>query len=104
MKKEIENQSEEIRTDLKHDNMEFSAPTEGDDKLDIDSADFEEEEISAEELEELADDEADEAAAYASVENDILVDAEILPEEDWTDDLPDDVASLDEADDEEDDI
>ena len=100
MKKENHDQPEEIKTDLKHDSMEFSASTEGDDILDIDDDSFDENEISAEELEALDDDDAVEAAAYVSVENELAVDDDVLPEEDWTDDLPDDISGLD-ADEEE---
>lgn len=95
------NQNEEIKTDLKHDSMEFATPIEGEEALDIDDVDFEDDEISAEELDALEDDDADEAAAFASVEEELLTDDEALPDEDWTDDLPDDITSLDEADAEE---
>ena len=81
-----ENQ-EDIKADLKHDSMRFSAATDGEDKLDRDDAGYEEEDISAEELELLADD---------PVETDSLVDETIMPEEDWTDDLPDNEEEKDE--------
>jgi hypothetical protein len=80
---------EEVKTDLKHDNMEFAAPTDGDDVLDTDDAGYEEEEIDAEELDALEDDADNEAAALNATETDLQADNDILPEEDWTDDLPD---------------
>jgi len=80
---------EDIKPDLKHDNMDFSASTEGDDKLDTDDDTYEEEDISAEELEMLSDNPENEAAALTAVETDRLTDDSILPEEDWTEDLPD---------------
>lgn len=80
---------DEVKTDLKHDTMEFAAPTDGDDVLDKDDMLFEEEEIDAKELEALDDDPDKEAAALAATEADLQGDADILPEEDWTDDLPD---------------
>ncbi len=79
----------DIKPDLKHDTMDFSASTEGDDKLDTDDATYEEEDISAEELEMLGDDPDNEAAALNAVEADRLADDSNLPEEDWTEDLPD---------------
>jgi hypothetical protein len=88
MKKE--NEQKEIKTDLKHDTMEFSASTDGEDRLDIDDASYEEEEISPEELELLDDADENEAAALINVENELTVDEDFLPEEDWTDDLPGD--------------
>lgn len=90
MKKENKNESKDIKTDLKHDTMEFSAATDGEDKLDIDDEDYEEEEISPEELEILDDSDENEAAALVNVENELTVDEDHLPEEDWTNDLPDD--------------
>ncbi len=90
-----ENQ-EDIKADLKHDSMRFSAATDGEDKLDRDDAGYEEEDISAEELELLADDPENEAAALNAVETDSLVDETIMPEEDWTDDLPDNEEEKDE--------
>ncbi len=57
---------EQVKPDLKHDSMEFSAATEGDDILDSDNEsglDLEEESISAEELEYLEEGDEDEKAA-----------------------------------------
>jgi len=89
MKKQNNDTEKDIKTDLKHDTMEFSATTDGDDKLDIDDDTYEEEGISADELDNLEDDDFDEqAAALDSVETDRLQDDDNLPEEDWTDDLP----------------
>lgn len=98
MKRENNKESKDIKTDLKHDTMEFSASTDGEDKLDIDDASYEEEEISPEELAILEDDDEDEAAALVDVENELSVDEDILPEEDWTDDLPGDITDEDDDD------
>lgn len=87
MKKE--NQSEDIKADLKHDTMEFSAATDGEDRLDTDDETYEEEDITAEELDAIKDENDNEAAALNAEETDRLADADNLPEEDWTDDLPD---------------
>jgi len=81
---------EDVKTDLKHDTMEFSAATDGDDKLDTDDASFEDDEISIDELDALEDDDTgDQAYALDSVETDAKTDDDIMPEEDWTNDLPD---------------
>ena len=45
--KKTNDEEQEIRTDIKHDTMEFSAATDGDDKLDLDDATYEEEDITA---------------------------------------------------------
>ncbi len=76
------------KSDLKHDTMEFSASTDGDDVLDTDRMTVDEDTISSEELEYLGDDPDAEAAALNAVETDLGADDDILPEEDWTDDLP----------------
>lgn len=82
------------RTDLKHDTMEFSATTDGDDIMDTDDASYEEEGISADELEALKEeDSASEAAALHAETADFAIDEDNLPEEDWTDDLADEGAS-----------
>ena len=99
MKKEEQQPNDDIKTDLKHDTMEFSAATDGDDKLDTDDDTYEEEGISADELDLLEDAPFDEeAAALNSAETDRLIDEDNLPEEQWTDDLPDneDAAPTDE--------
>lgn len=88
MKKE--KNSEDVKADLKHDNMEFSAATDGDDILDTDDASYEEEGITEDELDAIDDDDASEAAALIATENDFEADESNLPDEDWTDDLPDD--------------
>ena len=75
--------------DLKHDTMEYAAPAEGEDRLDTDDEQYEEEGISAEELEAINDTDDNEAAALVAEENDFLSDDSNLPDEDWTDDLPD---------------
>lgn len=87
MKKNIP--QDEIKTDLKHDSMEFAASTDGDDIMDTDAPAYEEEEIAADELEALYDSDDNEAAALNATETDLQADEDILPEEDWTDDLPD---------------
>ena len=88
MKKQ-EHTEADIKPDLKHDTMEFSAATDGDDKLDIDDATYEEEGINAEELDALEDDPLTEAIALNEVETDSQADPDKMPEEDWTDDLED---------------
>ena len=93
MKKE--QNPEDIKPDLKHDTMEFSAATDGDDILDTDDERYEEEGITEEELDAIDDDDANEAAALIATENDFSVDDDNLPEEDWTDDLPDEAADED---------
>ncbi len=94
MKKENEKYPE-VKPDLKHDTMEFAAPAEGEDPMDIDDESYEEEEISAEELELIEGDDEDEAAAYVAAEDELAADENNLPEEDWTDDLPDQDAGED---------
>ncbi len=87
MKLEESAQPEEEKIDLKHDTMEFSASTDGDDQIE-DSLDFEEDEITAEELDAIEDaPEDEEAAALNQMETERMVDVDNLPEEDWTDDL-----------------
>lgn len=87
MKKE--KPTNDIKPDLKHDTMEFSAATEGEDKLDTDDAGYEEEGITEEELDAMDDADENEAAALIAEENDFAIDETNLPDEDWTDDLPD---------------
>ena len=84
------NETEDLKTDLKHDTMEFSAASDGDDKLDIDDETYEEDGISAEELDAMDADDDSEAAALNAEEMDHEQDEETLPEEDWTDDIDDD--------------
>ena len=60
MEKKMENISEQILPDLKHDNMEFVEPVNGEDTLD---AVDEEAEITSEELDALYEDDVDEEAA-----------------------------------------
>ena len=90
MKKE--QNAEDVKPDLKHDTMEFSAASDGDDKLDTDDATYEEEGITEDELDAIVDDDANEAAALIAEENDFAADDTNLPDEDWTDDLPDNEA------------
>lgn len=78
MKKRENSNSEQIRPDLKHDTMEYSAATDGDDKLDPDQLDdLVTDDITAEELSLLeADSEDEEAAALSSVEADSASDTD----------------------------
>lgn len=89
MKKENKHPDEEenIKTNLKHDNMEYSAATDGDDIVD---EDFEEDEISEAELDQIETSPEDEAYALDSVESDLQIDEDIITEEDWTDDIEED--------------
>jgi uncharacterized protein YabE (DUF348 family) len=87
MKKE--ESTNDKKPDLKHDTMEFSAATDGDDKMDTDDATYEEEGITGEELDAIDDEDDNEAAALIAEENDFEADDTNLPDEDWTDDLPD---------------
>lgn len=94
---------EEVKTDLKHDTMEFAAATEGDDKLDADDEHYEEDAISADELDFLEDDAIDnQAEALIAAETDREADEDNLPEEDWLKDIPDvnpdDVPTIEEVD------
>lgn len=84
IKKDME--AEDIKPDLKHDTMEFSAATDGDDALDTDDASYEEEGITSEELDALNDSDDNEAAALNAEETDSLTDEDNLPEEDWVED------------------
>lgn len=78
------------KLDLRHDTMEFSASTDGDDVLDSDIKNIDDDDISAEELNFFEEDSGDLQAALNAVEKDRLNDADFLEkEEDWTDDLPD---------------
>jgi len=83
------NQTDDLKTDLKHDTMEFSAATDGDDQLDTDDITYEEEGITEEELNLLEDEPMNEAAALNAAETDREIDENNLPEEDWTQDLSD---------------
>ena len=92
MKKQ-EDQPEDVKTDLKHDTMEFSAATDGDDKLDLDDTTRDDDSISGEELDALGEDgEDDLAAALNAAETDRLADADNLPEESDEDDYYEDDA------------
>jgi hypothetical protein len=85
------NQKQETKVDLKHDSMEFSAATDGDDILDdYDGLFSDEEEISSKELKELNGlNNVEMAAALNAVENDRLTDSDNLPEESDEDDYYD---------------
>jgi len=83
-------ENKDVKTDLRHDNMEFSAATDGDDILDADDFNREEDGISGEELDALEDEsDVEMAAALNAVEMDRMVDAENLPEESDEDDYYD---------------
>ena len=98
MKKNNGSVNDEAKTDLRHDTMEFSASTDGDDILDSDTKNLEDDDISADELDFLEeDDEFAMAAALNEVEMERAVDVDNLPEEDWTDDLPDNVVDEEEV-------
>ncbi|MEO6550046.1 MAG: hypothetical protein ABIN94_18735 [Ferruginibacter sp.] len=74
MQPKDEQTTDPIKPDLKHDSMEFSAATEGDDLLDLDNEtaqEIEDEEITSEELDLLEEDDADiQAKALISAESD----------------------------------
>lgn len=93
MKKTTDQQKEKEQSsvpDLKHDTMEFAAPTDGEDKLDFDDETYEEEEITPEELDTMEDDTIDnQGYALVAAQTDKTADSEDLPDEDWEDDLPD---------------
>ena len=82
-------ENKDIKTDLRHDNMEFSAATDGDDILDADDFNREEDGISSEELDDIEGNDVEMAAALNAAENDRMVDAENLPEESDEDDYYD---------------
>ncbi|MCY7293094.1 MAG: hypothetical protein LH615_13025 [Ferruginibacter sp.] len=83
-------ENNDVKTDLRHDNMEFSAATDGDDKMDADDFNREEDGISGEVLDALEDEsDVEMAAALNAVEMDRMVDAENLPEESDEDDYYD---------------
>ena len=86
-------ENKDIKTDLRHDNMEFSAATDGDDILDADDFNREEDGISSEELDALGEDnDLEMAAALNAAESDRMVDADNLPEESDEDDYYDNEA------------
>jgi len=81
---------EEIKTDLKHDSMEFAANTDGDDALDTDDTTFEPGDITVSELDALAQGNIEEQEmALVVAENDRAADDDVMPEENWEEDLPD---------------
>lgn len=87
MKKE--NTEEEIKTDLKHDNLEFTELSDGEEPIETGDDMQKDYEIKADELDALEDAYDIEAAALNATETDLKADEDQLPEEDWTDDLPD---------------
>lgn len=92
-----EKNDEEIKTDLKHDNLEYTELSDGEEPVANEEYEFEEDEVQADELDALEDDEDNEAAALVATESDLLADEDQLPEEDWTDDLPDTDAEEDDS-------
>jgi len=82
-------ENKDIKTDLKHDTMEFSAATDEGDKLDLDNNLLEDDGISGEELDYLTEDDAEMGAALNAVETDRLTDVDNLPEESDEDDYYD---------------
>ncbi len=86
MQQANEHKKDPIKPDMKHDNMEYAAPTDGDDILDSDSQVAlitEEEQITADELELLLDDDfVNQAEAFNSAETDSEVDADNFLNED----------------------
>jgi hypothetical protein len=91
------NQKQETKVDLKHDSMEFSASTDGDDILDdYDGLFSDEDEITSKELKELNGlNNVEMTAALNAVENDRLTDSDNLPEESDEDDYYDNEEELD---------
>jgi hypothetical protein len=83
-------ENKDVKTDLRHDNMEFSAATDGDDILDADDFNREEDGISSEELDALEEgNDTEMAAALKAAETDRMGDADNLPEESDEDDYYD---------------
>ncbi len=85
------NKNNDIKTDLKHDNMEFSAATDGDDKLDADDFNREDDGITEKELAEIENaGDGEMAAAYNAAEIDSQTDSDNnLPDETSEDDYYD---------------
>lgn len=82
--------ADEIKPDLKHDNMEYAASADGDDLLDSDDPNREEDEISAEELEFIEEDSLDaRAEALNSVEEDRRADNDVIFDENDIDEASD---------------
>jgi hypothetical protein len=79
-----------IKTDLKHDTMEFTTPTNSAEPIEPAVVKDEAEEAQdAEVMNEIEDNPENEAAALNATETDLQADIDQLPDEDWTDDLPD---------------
>jgi len=89
MDKKNEEVTEPLQPDLKHDNMEYAASTDGDDLLDVPD---EEEDITADELDALEDDNIDDDAyALENAANDSLIDDDnFLAEPDEEDEFDED--------------
>ncbi|MEO5890493.1 MAG: hypothetical protein ABIQ31_09585 [Ferruginibacter sp.] len=95
MEQPNDNTPEPIKPDLKHDNMEYAASTDGDDILDSDKEsvqEIEDEEITAEELELLQDDDIDnQAEALDTAETDSLADEDNFLTEEKSDEEFEDI-------------
>ena len=87
MKKD--NPEDEIKTNLKHDNLEFTELSDGEEPIESIEDMEKDDVIHADELEAINEDDDNEAAALIATETDLQADEDQLPEEDWTDDLPD---------------
>ncbi len=87
MKKE--NPEEEVKINLKHDNLEFTELSDGEEPIESVEDMLKDDEIHADELDAINDEDDKEAAALIATEIDLQADEDQLPEEDWTDDLPD---------------
>ena len=89
MDKKNEDGTEPVQPDLKHDNMEYAASTDGDDLLDVPD---EQEDITADELDALEDDDIDDDAyALENAANDSLIDDDnFLAEPDEVDEFDED--------------
>ncbi|MEJ7588488.1 MAG: hypothetical protein WKI04_13080 [Ferruginibacter sp.] len=102
---EQDNTPEPVKPNLKHDNMDYAASTDGDDILDLDTEsaqEIEEEQITAEELVLLEEDDVDSrAAALNSAETDSQADEDNFLTEKDTDETPEDHSTEDEADEQE---
>lgn len=82
MKKKTSDTPQEIKPDLKHDNMEFAASTDGDDPIALDFDEDEDDDISAEELSAIENASLDEKAnALTSVEADRMADNDVFFDE-----------------------
>ena len=84
-----EQRSGEPGLDLKHDTMEFSATTDGDEPVEDNSTVLQDEAVTAEELDALEAEPGLAATALTAAERVLENDEDKLPAEDWTDDIED---------------